>query len=160
MFQPPNLDMAFALNAVDQLFHVEFSGNVFSAAISDFSLDGHRKADTKLATELKMRFASAKLPTLFSRLADLCPKAIMGWSFYDADETGVDKSVLRGSDLVVFHTQYCSHQITEGALRKTRTYGVPVGYAYKVNPPAFFAEVVTMAKNLLVGRSSGPTANA
>lgn len=83
--------------------------------------------------------------TIFhAKLHELLPN----WTCYDADETGAEVAVIRHADLVVFHTSYCSHKLSEGVLRTARSNDIPVGYAYKVNPQAFVAEVVKIATTL------------
>lgn len=78
-------------------------------------------------------------PIFHNKLSQILPD----WSFYNADETGVPDALIKGCDLVVFHTNYCSHKLTEGVLSNARQYQKLVAYAYKVNPTAFLDEVAS-----------------
>jgi len=70
------------------------------------------------------------------------------WTLYDADQTVVDDAHIRGAELVVFFTSHASHKQTKGVLKLTRQFGIPVAYAYKVNPQAFYVEVAQQAQRL------------
>lgn len=80
-------------------------------------------------------------------------QSLPNWTLYDADQTVVDDAHIRGADLVVFFTSHASHKQTKGVLKLTRQFGVPVAYAYKVNPQAFYVEVAQQAQRLQ--KSSG-----
>lgn len=84
-------------------------------------------------------------------------QALPNWTLYDADHTLVDDAHIRAADLVVFFTSHASHTQTKGVLKKTRQFNVPVAYAYKVNPQAFYVEVAQQAKRV-VNLNSLPTA--
>ncbi|WP_341744737.1 hypothetical protein [Azonexus hydrophilus] len=73
-------------------------------------------------------------------------KVFPEWLFYDADEATVGEAAIAAADLIIFHTNYCSHKLTDGVLNKARLLKKPLGYAYKVNLPAFFAEVEGVAR--------------
>lgn len=75
-------------------------------------------------------------------------QSLPNWTLYDADQTVVDDAHIRGADLVVFFTSHASHKQTKGVLKLTRQFGVPVAYAYKVNPQAFYVEVAQQAQRL------------
>jgi len=91
-------------------------------------------------------------PIFLQKLAQALPE----WSLHGAEETTVDEAYVLAADLVVFFTNHCSHTLTQSVLKITRRNQIPVAYAYKVNPDAFYVEVAKQAQRHQARSSKTP----
>lgn len=81
-------------------------------------------------------------PTFISKLKLLLPT----WSFYAGEDKTTDDDVVKGADLVVLWTNYCSHTLTNPVSKLIRKHGIPVCYSEKSNTPTFINEVASFVR--------------